>query len=86
VTTSPLAGPGSPLDADGGLDEILGEVLNGNPRLDRASGLAIGIVLQELKDEGILDALFASRKGRDRGELMALLRDEIEAFLNGEDS
>jgi hypothetical protein len=84
VTTSPLAGPGSPLDADAGLGEVLGEILDGNPRLDRDAGLRIGIVLQELRDEGILDALFASRKGRGRGELIGLLRDEIQTYLDGD--
>ena len=84
VTTSPLAGPGSPLDADGGLDEILAEILDGNPQLDQGSGLSIGIVLQELRDEGFLDAYFASQKNRSHGQLVAQLKDEIETFLAGD--
>ncbi len=85
VTTSPLAGPGSPIDADGGLDEVLGEVLDNNPKFDRDQGFRIGIVLQELKDEGILDALLASGK-KSRKELIDQLREEIDAYLSGDDS
>jgi hypothetical protein len=81
VTTSPLAGPGSPLDADGGLDEILGEVLAEDPPPGQDAGLRVGIVLQELRDAGILDAFFAAHKDRGRGQLIALLRDEIRDFL-----
>jgi hypothetical protein len=87
VTTSPLAGPGSPIDADGGLNEVLGEILGGNSKFNNNNdGLAVGIVLQELRDDGILDAFLGSGKKKSRDELIALLRDEISAYLDGDTS
>src|SRR5207248_1769248 len=41
VTTSPLAGPGAPFDADGGLGDVLGEVL-AEGRANGDDGLHIG--------------------------------------------
>ena len=84
VTTSPLAGPGSPIDADGGLNDVLGEILADNPKFDQGEGLKTGIVLQELRDEGILDAFLGTGKKRSRSELIALLREEIAAYLDGD--
>src|SRR5262249_33044826 len=33
VTTSPLAGPGSPIDADAGLGDVFGEIVGNDPKL-----------------------------------------------------
>ena len=45
------------------------------------SGLAVGAVLQQLKEQGILAAFFAANANRSRHDLIALLRSEIEDFL-----
>jgi hypothetical protein len=84
VTNSPLAGPGSPIDADGGVSEVLDEILSGNSKFNNDDGIRVGIVLQELNDEGILAAFLGSGKKKSRAELIALLRDEIAAFLDGD--
>jgi hypothetical protein len=86
VTNSPLAGPGSPIDADGGdLGDLIGEILAGLPGGgDRDHGLQIGIVLQELQDMGILAAFFAENHDRNHHDVVALLRQEIETYLDGD--
>jgi hypothetical protein len=81
VTTGPMAGPGASVDSDEGLDELLGEVFDDRPPPDNARGLAVGAVLQQLKDEGILATFFAANGTRSRHDLIALLRNEIEDFL-----
>jgi hypothetical protein len=84
VTTSPLAGPGSPIDADGGLGGLLGDILAGDSHGNSDIGLQIGIVLQELQDTGILDAFFGSSGKGGRNELIALLRQEIDSYLDND--
>jgi hypothetical protein len=86
VTNSPLAGPGSPIDADGGIDEVMQEILDANPNIDFDHGHVIKTVLQELNDDGTLSAFLASGKRPTRKELIALLLNEIEAYLAGSDS
>jgi hypothetical protein len=84
VTTSPLAGPGSPVDADSGLGSLLSDILNGDSHGNSDNGLQIGIVLQELSDAGILDAIFAADGNMDHHDLIALLRQEIDSYLDND--
>jgi hypothetical protein len=84
VTTSPLAGPGSPLDADGGIGDLLGSVLTPSEASDTGTAFQFGIVLQELRDSGVLDAFFAKYQDRSRDQQIALLRGEIQDFLAGD--
>ena len=72
------------MDAGEGLQELLGEVFGNGPPPDHAHGLAIGAVLQQLKDEGILAVFFAANGNRSRHDLIALLRAEIEDFLGSD--
>jgi hypothetical protein len=78
VTTIPLAGPGSPIETDD-LGDLLGGVLGDDNTLDPNVVL---IVLDQLKDEGVLKAFFA--QPGDRKKLVAQLTAEIDAYLAGD--